>query len=642
MARYSYIPNRVIDTNGIADGALIHAYQTGTTTPISLYSDDGLTVPVSNPYQVVAGAAVPQLYFSGPPTGARVKVVSSDGSTISDDDPYNPPMNATDLSAPSGGEMVGLDDDASGAKWTNAQEYTAYLRSSAGSSAMGFIPPSITASIRSVQDKLREMPSIMDYGGYNDGAVHTVADWIAAGTYADLAAVQVDYSFVTATTNCANWAAMTKLIAVAQAQGIGYAKLGFGVFVFTQTVALSGTPLTIVGLDSANITTGGRAGCTWRWEGAASPMITVASVGWIFHGFGVENGTTATTFTRCNVGAQRIWWSKVFGVFPNGTTRLGFSECFIHSEGDRLGYGGMIECIVNSVAPKIVDIQNAGTGNAITTFALIRNQFAASTQDMTVISNTGESIEVIAMTSNTFIMDGFECVVLDTTDTPAAETVYALIVEGNEFDVDSSAAMTATWRFFRLQNVRNGSFRNNQWYGGGTLTGLVQLISSNVTGNDGNYYYGLNGYLYDPDTASTVQPGRNVRNTANTEGDYLRTWTGNIGQPTFGAQPLLNPSAIPGPFKSFYVDITSNIAFQIRCNTTKPSWHGVGDKIRVWVRNVSGGAVTSTNGTFWSAQFNVTAAQTCPANGQQRFYDFEFNGTKWIETARSAADIAIA
>lgn len=551
----------------------------------------------------------------------------------------NRKLGATEASMPSGAPALAHHIAAEGGG--SVQDHIDRLTSPGGGELVRYLPRSITASLRTVTDKLRELPSILDYGGYGDGSAHTVADWIDAGRYNDLAAVQVDYPHVTATSNCANWAALTKLVAVAQTQSIGFAKLGFGVFVFTQTVALSGTSLTIVGLDSANITTGGRAGCTVRWMGSASPIFTVASTGWIFHGFGVENGTNATTAFRCNSGAQRIWWSKVFGVFPNGTTRLGFSECFIHSEGDRLGYGGMIDCIINSVAPKIIDIQNAGTGNSITTFALIRNQFAASTQDMTVIAVTGESIEIIAITGNSMIMDGFECVVVDTTDTAATETIYALTIEGNEFDVDSSAAMTATWRFFRLQNVRNASVRNNQWYGGGTLTGLVELISSNVTGNDGNYYYSLNGYLYDPDAASTIQPGHNVRKARSTHGDYDPTWAGNIGRPEFAARTVLNPSAIPGPIKSFWIDITTDIAFQIRCSATKPYWHGAGDRIRVWVRNVSGGAVAPANGSFWSPQFNVTAAQTCPANGRQRFYDFEWNGTKWIETARSTADIAI-
>lgn len=87
MARFTYIPNRVIDSDGISDGATITFYQAGTTTPITVYSDAGLTTPVSNPYTVAAGAAVPPLYwsFSG---GVRVLVKDTAGATISDDDPW--------------------------------------------------------------------------------------------------------------------------------------------------------------------------------------------------------------------------------------------------------------------------------------------------------------------------------------------------------------------------------------------------------------------------------------------------------------------------------------------------------------------------------------------------------------------------
>lgn len=87
MARITYIPNRVIDTNGIADGASINVYQSGTSTPVSLFSDSGLTVPVLNPYVVPAGAAVPTLYtsYSG---DLRLRVVQSDGSVSQEEDPY--------------------------------------------------------------------------------------------------------------------------------------------------------------------------------------------------------------------------------------------------------------------------------------------------------------------------------------------------------------------------------------------------------------------------------------------------------------------------------------------------------------------------------------------------------------------------
>ena len=84
--KYTYIPNRVIDANGISDGASIYFYQEGTTTPISIYSNASLSTPLSNPVVVPAGSAVPVVYYSG--DAPRVKVVTSAGVTVSDDDPY--------------------------------------------------------------------------------------------------------------------------------------------------------------------------------------------------------------------------------------------------------------------------------------------------------------------------------------------------------------------------------------------------------------------------------------------------------------------------------------------------------------------------------------------------------------------------
>lgn len=97
MARYNYIPNRVIDANGISDGARIYVYQSATTTPVPIYSDSLLGTPLPNPYIVGVGARVPEIYFDGPASGVRVKVTNDAGETISDDDPYNPPATSNEL-----------------------------------------------------------------------------------------------------------------------------------------------------------------------------------------------------------------------------------------------------------------------------------------------------------------------------------------------------------------------------------------------------------------------------------------------------------------------------------------------------------------------------------------------------------------
>lgn len=105
--RFEYIPNRVIGLNGIADGANIYFYQSGTTTPISIYADDAYTTPLANPYQVVTGAAVPSIYWNY--AGAvRVRIVESSGSVPYDEDPYDNLRN--ELDSTGGAGIVGTAD----------------------------------------------------------------------------------------------------------------------------------------------------------------------------------------------------------------------------------------------------------------------------------------------------------------------------------------------------------------------------------------------------------------------------------------------------------------------------------------------------------------------------------------------------
>jgi hypothetical protein len=88
---------RLIDSNGISDGASIAFYLTGTTTPVAIYADVSLTTPLTNPVVVGAGAAVPAIYLDDSITYRRV-ITYSDGST-DDDDPYTQPDYLTEAQA---------------------------------------------------------------------------------------------------------------------------------------------------------------------------------------------------------------------------------------------------------------------------------------------------------------------------------------------------------------------------------------------------------------------------------------------------------------------------------------------------------------------------------------------------------------
>lgn len=106
MARFKYIPDRIIDINGIADGASIYFYQSGGTTPISIYSDPEYGDELSNPYVVPAGAQVPEIYYSYSGT-IRVRIVTSAGVEIMDEDPYDELVTTTDLAGDGGADMIG-------------------------------------------------------------------------------------------------------------------------------------------------------------------------------------------------------------------------------------------------------------------------------------------------------------------------------------------------------------------------------------------------------------------------------------------------------------------------------------------------------------------------------------------------------
>jgi hypothetical protein len=78
---------------------------------------------------------------------------------------------------------------------------------------LSFLAAGTGATTRTLQDKLRDVVNVKDYGAIGDGTLHTVAEWIPS-RYANLAAVQVDYPFVTGTGYSIDLAAINKAILV--------------------------------------------------------------------------------------------------------------------------------------------------------------------------------------------------------------------------------------------------------------------------------------------------------------------------------------------------------------------------------------------------------------------------------------------
>lgn len=98
MAKITDIPHRIVNASGVADTIDIHVYQAGSSTSVTLYDDESLTNPVSNPYTVASGNSVPTLYH-GYPGEVRIEVVDAGSATIFDDDPYDSPASKADLAS---------------------------------------------------------------------------------------------------------------------------------------------------------------------------------------------------------------------------------------------------------------------------------------------------------------------------------------------------------------------------------------------------------------------------------------------------------------------------------------------------------------------------------------------------------------
>lgn len=131
-------PSRALDSNANPlSGARWFFYATGTTTPQAVYADSALTTPLSNPVVADSGGKFPAIYFDASKVYRGILRTADNATTIHDFDPIN---QASD----------------------------------------SFILPGAGAVSRSIQDKLRDLPSIKDYGAVGDGVTNDTAAFTAA------------------------------------------------------------------------------------------------------------------------------------------------------------------------------------------------------------------------------------------------------------------------------------------------------------------------------------------------------------------------------------------------------------------------------------------------------------------------------
>jgi hypothetical protein len=116
---------------------------------------------------------------------------------------------ALDVSAPSAGDILAY----SGTQW----EHVPPSQIPTNATLIAYAYPTNGAATRTAQAKFSEVLSIKDFGAIGDGTLHTVSEWYTPASpqyrgYANLAAVQVDYPFVTSGAYSADLAAINKAI----------------------------------------------------------------------------------------------------------------------------------------------------------------------------------------------------------------------------------------------------------------------------------------------------------------------------------------------------------------------------------------------------------------------------------------------
>lgn len=128
-------PSRALDPNADPySGAKWFFYQTGTTTPQSVYTTSDLSVAHASPVVADAGGKFPNIYFDPLLQYRGVCKDSAEAVTLHDIDPVN-------------------------------SSFLSLISASSGSSLIGFLQSGTGAVARTAQDKMREIVSVTDFMG---------------------------------------------------------------------------------------------------------------------------------------------------------------------------------------------------------------------------------------------------------------------------------------------------------------------------------------------------------------------------------------------------------------------------------------------------------------------------------------------
>lgn len=157
-------PSKALDANANPyAGAKWFFYATGTTTPQSVYTTFAMGTAHANPVVADSSGKFANIFFDPALVYRGVLKNADESVTLHDIDPVSSGVLLA-LAASGGSALVGSNDGASGTLWTTIAGFITYLRSSVGSSIVGFLQAGTGAVATTAQAKMRERLSVADFG----------------------------------------------------------------------------------------------------------------------------------------------------------------------------------------------------------------------------------------------------------------------------------------------------------------------------------------------------------------------------------------------------------------------------------------------------------------------------------------------
>lgn len=145
--------------------------QNAITNPIAVYWDSAMTQPAAQPIRTLNGYTVNNGNIARVFVASKYSIIVRN---ITQQTVYS--EMSSDLSAAS----IYADDGSGGSLWTTVQGFINKIFSSSGSSVIGFLQAGSGAIARTVQAKLRDTVSVMDFGAVGDGVTDDTASLQAA------------------------------------------------------------------------------------------------------------------------------------------------------------------------------------------------------------------------------------------------------------------------------------------------------------------------------------------------------------------------------------------------------------------------------------------------------------------------------